>query len=786
MYMYKTNRPVLFWTLFVNYGLPYILEKLPWYLSQRLLAKEARDTRNALQHSLVAGKPIVYSKLFTFAWASVVFSLVQTAEQILRNRVDAQNRMIVRRLIMERILYSEMGALQKTYFKAFNEEVRTDVLEGRVMNDISETLNLFNFLLPNIVRGGYEVYYSTRDLLAQRNSIAPLAILRPTIIGFLDEFVSWLRMRLVTDQQVAGIQVADIAMSKVITGVVDGLAEIQVNNMQQFQLQALDRVVHQVRICGCCRVSSFVNLFYSLYDRCNSLFLTVACTFIATPSLYRTFTLPPRVQEVEWKQGTATCIDRVIRSIGTRGIFDFISEVYVTESVMRTQGIDHETYRKVALDVDSVVSQARRLYNRMSQAWDVLDAQARVVAMLNLPNFLHEEEEAMRAKKRALKVAEIKAKLAEVHAYMAISGMKPPSPPSTPAPIPSPHTSPTAYSSSSSSSSTASAVSSSSAMMVPTEINFKSLEIGRVIYRYRSYVISEALAAAASDIPLFLQPRAPTPYNSFESTSPSSTSFPSFSTSAPTSSSSSTSGAATAALQSSDAHTGGDEDREEGDGGIYSTSSLIGTTERRLALCVQGLKDIVKPSQTQLSGDASAITPAASSFIPSTSAATNAADATLNASATLDANAATAASQSTPCERLVLERGKRYALVGQNRSGKSTLVKAICRLLPLNEDDEDGFCNKDNVASKDHVSSTQLSSASTISSPSPPSLLSSSYASSEPTSQSNNLSQSSVDECMELFVDGVPLTHIPRSTWRNVLSYMAQVSGWNQALRNIL
>jgi hypothetical protein len=76
------------------------------------------------------------------------------------NRVDLANKLVVKRLVMERILYSEIGALQSRYLELFGVTVRPDQLDSQVFNDIAATLNLVNTLIPSIIRGSYVCFTS--------------------------------------------------------------------------------------------------------------------------------------------------------------------------------------------------------------------------------------------------------------------------------------------------------------------------------------------------------------------------------------------------------------------------------------------------------------------------------------------------------------------------------------------------------------------------------------------------------------------------------------------------
>jgi hypothetical protein len=100
--------------------------------------------------------------------------------------------------------------------------------------------------------------------------------------------------------------------------------------------------------------------------------------------------------------------NRVYRTIRNRNVLDFASEVYVVHHVMKNRNLDHESYkcvassrrlrasltaasrRKVQNDIDYVVRLGQRTWGLCKQGWTVLDTQRRVIALLNLPNFMHE------------------------------------------------------------------------------------------------------------------------------------------------------------------------------------------------------------------------------------------------------------------------------------------------------------------------------------------------------------------------------------------------------------
>jgi ABC-type multidrug transport system fused ATPase/permease subunit len=239
--------------------------------------------------------------------------------------------------------FLSLGSLQAKYVEMFGEEIRAEQLEAVVFNDINETLNLFNQIIPSIIRGSYTFIAQCTQLWAIRDSIDILAIVRPTLLGLIGESINLSRERLILDQQSLELQRNQSAMSRVVSNIVDGLAEIQCYNSQSYQLQRLDSISQ---------------------DEINS------------------------------KQGLLTAVNSIYRTISNRSVFDFASEVYIIKRVMERRHIDHETYRKIQNDIDYNTRLFARIYSLGKEAYRIFDTQQRVIQLLNLPSFINEIHQA--------------------------------------------------------------------------------------------------------------------------------------------------------------------------------------------------------------------------------------------------------------------------------------------------------------------------------------------------------------------------------------------------------
>jgi hypothetical protein len=111
-YQFQANPTLLGGTIFVNYVLPFLLEALPWYFNTRLLSKRIRETRVTIEHKLIGKKPLVTSEIGQYVLCTMAYAFVQVAIDKLRRRVSLANKLLVKRLVMEKILFSEIGSLQ--------------------------------------------------------------------------------------------------------------------------------------------------------------------------------------------------------------------------------------------------------------------------------------------------------------------------------------------------------------------------------------------------------------------------------------------------------------------------------------------------------------------------------------------------------------------------------------------------------------------------------------------------------------------------------------------------
>eukprot|EP01080_Neovahlkampfia_damariscottae_P000096 gene96-4345_t len=331
-YLWEKKKSHLFYNLFVNYIFPIILESLPWYFSQNKLGKELRTIKNSLQHNMLQGIGLTVEIVLNYCLYTSIYCFLQTLDRHLKNRVASLNKYSVKRLVLERLLYSEIWSLD---FYEKND------IERRISIDIQSTLNLFSFTVPNLVSNFYTILREGSELYERREQIDMLAIARPMISIFGWKITDWFKVT-VFGRKMALPFLDNENVKYVINSTLDGMTDIQLNNSQLRQMEKYDQVyAHEFAAEE--DVRFFFNRFYSHFTN--------------------------------------------------RGVFDFLFDILITTHVMKKRGITHEQYKKLQLDIDHLFNLARRTGNLAQRTQRVLGNQSRIMNLMNLPNFQHEEDE---------------------------------------------------------------------------------------------------------------------------------------------------------------------------------------------------------------------------------------------------------------------------------------------------------------------------------------------------------------------------------------------------------
>jgi ATP-binding cassette subfamily B multidrug efflux pump len=328
-YLWKTRKTHFFMNVFVSYLLPMILEALPWYFSRRKIGQKLRAGRNTIQNRMIAGEQLTASLAYNYVALTVLYSLLENLDRHLNHRVQLVNRLLVKRLVLERILYSEIWA--------FNEYQGRE-LEYRISTEIQTTLRLFSTIIPKLFSSIYAVYQESKDLYHNRHNIDLLSIGLPLFSMVVWKCVDWIKVQIMGRRRSTSV-VAIPQVSELFNNVMDGLVDIQLNNIQQKELKYYDKIISE-QFSGWEDLRMFGNRVYDTFTK--------------------------------------------------RGVFEFLSEVYVAAMVMRKKGMNFEQYRKIQIDIDHLVKLLKRTGNYLVQTKRSIERQNRVVELMRLPNFVDE------------------------------------------------------------------------------------------------------------------------------------------------------------------------------------------------------------------------------------------------------------------------------------------------------------------------------------------------------------------------------------------------------------
>lgn len=147
----------------------------------------------------------------------------------------------------------------------------------------------------------YTTVTEARDLFARRGQIDWLAVTRPFASILIWKIVDWLRREVVGHNLKHTFMISGPEVQSLFANVIDGLTDVQLNNLQQAQLDYYDNIVARE-----------FNLLESV----------------------RFFTM------------------RIYNGFTNRGVFDFLSDVFVADVVMKRRGMNYEQYRKIQIDIN--------------------------------------------------------------------------------------------------------------------------------------------------------------------------------------------------------------------------------------------------------------------------------------------------------------------------------------------------------------------------------------------------------------------------------------------------
>lgn len=348
-YMWANNKTLLAKTLVVNYAFQLVLEVLPWWASRRKVGNKLRSSRIKLNYSAFLGVALGLTTYKIFLWKDMVtgrdfswkltrdfvvktflFAILDSLNRYLKNRVALENKFEIRRLVLEKILFAEVGEL---------ETIKSADLEHKVMSDISSTLNFVNSYLPSLVSGIYTFVVEGSSLILRRKAIDPLALAYPIVITVLVRFISWAQYKYYTKPQKKVSKANQHKLDGAMAVALDGIVDIQTNNLQQTHLFAFDRVASE---------------------------------------------------EIGNKEGVTNFMMKSFSTLNKMSAFSYIIEIWCVHRIMKRLNLDHKQYSKIQQEIDNVVTIGRRTFNLLRKTKHIFQYQSKVVRLLDMKNFMRE------------------------------------------------------------------------------------------------------------------------------------------------------------------------------------------------------------------------------------------------------------------------------------------------------------------------------------------------------------------------------------------------------------
>ncbi|GAM23859.1 hypothetical protein SAMD00019534_070340 [Acytostelium subglobosum LB1] len=336
-YLWNSNKKLLLKTVTAHYIIPIILEILPWYTSKRKIGNYLRSLRVDITHRMSTNSEYGHSIVVKYVLLTIYYAILDNINSHLIKLVATENQLFIRRMVMEKLLYSEIGAFD---FLRKKNNIGPLELEFKISSSINTTISFFTYTLPEFFAAMYALLVEGSDLFSRRKKIDPLIILHPILIAIYQKVSQRLRQHLVENNEIKFRDTYQVAMSKMVTNTLEGLSDIQVNNLQETQL----------------------SLFDNLIDK-----------------------------ELEHAQSFSSLVSKVWRSIHNRSVFEFATEVWVAHKVMLRQRINNEEYRTMLLEINRVLRLAKKVLHSLSSFKHIYKHQKKVKELLDIPTFIEED-----------------------------------------------------------------------------------------------------------------------------------------------------------------------------------------------------------------------------------------------------------------------------------------------------------------------------------------------------------------------------------------------------------
>eukprot|EP01083_Nonionella_stella_P302010 1039328_1 len=242
-YVYKKEPLILFTVIGSNWILPSIVELIaPWYLCTHSILSETMTLQQDINQQLnamdVSTIPIYV--LYKIVGLTLYYSSLRTITRYFNGRINLRLRILMRRLIMEKIIYSEIDSLQNAYQTSLGYPVNPRALERTIMRDLNSSINVIFEQIPSTFKHSSRLSRNVYNLYLRRDKLDTVLIIYPFLYQFTREIVGAFTTWDMNDELTFRARKSKQLMSKLITNTVIGLNEIQIMNYDEYQLNKLN------------------------------------------------------------------------------------------------------------------------------------------------------------------------------------------------------------------------------------------------------------------------------------------------------------------------------------------------------------------------------------------------------------------------------------------------------------------------------------------------------------------------------------------------------------------
>ena len=151
-YVYHKEPLILFTVITSNWLIPPTIEWIaPWWMVPHSILSEYLQLQSDLNQQLnvIDLSTISIKIIYKIVGLTLYYSSLRTCTRYINGRINLKLRMLMRRLIMEKIIYSEIGALQIAYASTLGYPIDPRQLERQIMRDLNSSINVIFEQIPN-------------------------------------------------------------------------------------------------------------------------------------------------------------------------------------------------------------------------------------------------------------------------------------------------------------------------------------------------------------------------------------------------------------------------------------------------------------------------------------------------------------------------------------------------------------------------------------------------------------------------------------------------------------